>query len=538
MSKQLKNTALVAGAILTATAATGAIAYATSRYVREADKDDTKLIANNDSTVSSTLMDETVYILSNAEGGVQKVINSTWNKTADDKDEYNKTESADKSTPIDMKVSYLLDGKTISPRDLAGKSGKVTVRYEFTNKERSGGFYMPYVIMTGAILDNNRFSNVSVTNGKILNDGNRTIVAGVTLPGMQENLGIDKSTIDIPSYFEFTADVKDFRLDITISLASSKVFSELNLDSVASIADLESQLGKLSDAMSQLVGGSSTLAKGMNTLYDKVKTLPDGINALADGASRLKTGAIQIDAGVGQLQGGVQSLYDGINSNLVSKNATLQAGARGIFQSSLDTANNTIVDGEGHKLSDLIALHCGPTHGITEFTVDNYGVEAEVAPGVRMTCMAMLASQSAQLEPTREKLDGLNSFYTGLVAYTNGVAQTNEGVIKGQILEAITKDDGLKAGTAALAEGATTLDTGVSTLKESSSALLDGIGQLRDGSYKLADGVQQFSNEGIQKLINVYQGDVKDLVSRIRTISNLSKNGKKMKYIYRTDEIN
>ncbi len=540
MSKKLKNIALPIAVVTAGIVTTTALTYATTKS-----SDTTKVVTTSNSTSTGSsdlkLMDETVYVLAETNGNVRKIITSDWNKTAQNEDQYSKQEDNSKTVPISMKVTYKYDGKDISAEELAGKSGKVTIRYEFTNNERSGGYYMPYVILTGMILENDHFSNVSATNGRILNDGSRYIVAGIALPGMQENLGLNQSTLSLPSYLEVNADVNDFRLNMTVSIATSKIFGELDLDNVVSVADLESQLGKLSDAMSQLVGGSSELAKGVETLYSKVKSLPTGINALADGSEKLKNGAAALDDGISTLQNGLENLYTGINAQLVSQNENLQNGARAIFQNSLTATNNTVIDEDGHLFSDLVAGYCGASHGITALSYDNYN-KKDTATST-LTCIEQIVAQTGGTESSpfsgaKAQLDQLNAFYTGIVAYTNGVAATNENVIKNQILTGITATDGLKAGSSALAKGASDLNDGVSTLKASSSALLDGVGQLRDGSGKLADGIQQFSNDGVQKLVNIYSGDIKGLINRIKTLSNLSKAGKPTKYIYRTDEIN
>ena len=74
-------------------------------------------------------------------------------------------------------------------------------------------------MLTGLMLDNDVFTNVSVTNGKIMNDGDRTIVAGLAFPGLQESLGLDRDTLDLPDYVEITANVERFELETTVTLA-------------------------------------------------------------------------------------------------------------------------------------------------------------------------------------------------------------------------------------------------------------------------------------------------------------------------------
>lgn len=207
--------------------------------------------------------DETVYVLADSNGSTQKIIVSDWLKNAAGADtlldesgltgvqnvkgnqactdnEGTLTWSAagsdiyyqgttDKELPVTLTVSYQLDGESIAPEDLVGKSGHVTIRYDYQNnqyemKEITGTrqkIYVPFAAITGLVLDNNRFRNVAVTNGKAINDGDRTAILGLALPGMQENLGLEPDTLDIPGYVEISADVTDFQMSMTLTLVTN-----------------------------------------------------------------------------------------------------------------------------------------------------------------------------------------------------------------------------------------------------------------------------------------------------------------------------
>ena len=428
---------------------------------------------------SSKLLDETVYVFTDTAGNIKKTISSDWSKNLlDNTDFYSKTE-AKIDTPVELKVSYMLDGSAISAADLAGKSGKVTIRFDYENHARSGGYFVPYIVLTGLSLDNTNFSNIEVVNGRVLNDGSRTIVAGVALPGMQENLGLSASEFSIPNYLEITADAKDFKLGTTLSLVSSKLFADLDVDSFdGTVQSLSTALNQLDSSMNQLVAGSTELNNGLTTLDSKTKELVAGIAKLSAGATQLSAGAKQLDAGVSTLENGVESLYDGINTNLVSKNATLKAGAKAIYESAL-----------------------------------------------------------AQAGGDKTKVESIYQFYQGVVAYTNGVAQLNEGVVKGQILAGISGENGLKAGSSALSYGAETLSDNLTLLNGKMPELEDGVTKLEDGSVKLKSGLIAFDEQGINRLINIYNNDVAGLTYRLKTVVNLSKAQKSTKFLYRTDEI-
>lgn len=533
MSKKLK---IIAASALAVAGLIGATTALSTQGLSTTSSSST----SNSSSSSNKLVDETVYVFAKTDGNVRKIISSDWTKNLD-VDEYTNIVSNDKKVPIELKATYSLDGKEISASELAGKSGKVTVRYTYTNTETASGYYVPYAVVSGLMLDNEHFTNVEVKNGKLLNDGSRTIVAGVMLPGMQENLQLSSSTFEIPTYLEFTADAKDFNLSIAFSVATNEIFSDLNFNDIDSLDQLSSQLNKMNDAMDQLIGGSSNLASGIQTLYEKASVLPSGIAQLSAGALQLKSGsselaagAAKLDAGVDTVQSGVEQLYTGIKNTTDTYNAMLQNGALQVLESSLATANSNAT------LRGAMAQYCSiPTSVDSPMTVTNYSTISE-------SCLKPIAAASTDVAKVKEQLDGVYRLYTGIVSYTNGIAQTNENVIKGQLLAGITDTEkGLKAGATALAEGAsalasgtTDLSDGLETLNGSAPALVDGIGQLRDGSNTLVSGLKQFNEEAIQKLISVYNNNVKGLINRVKAIQNVAKNNSKnVKYIYRIDEI-
>lgn len=328
--------------------------------------------------------DETVYVLAGADGSVQKIIVSDWIKNALNENSIadksglsdienvkgNETYTLDgsnmtvwdaegndiyyqgnveKELPVAMFVSYKLDGKPISADELAGKSGKVTIRFDYENRQyetvnidgKNEKIYVPFGMLTGMLLDSDTFRNVEVSHGKLLNDGDRTAVIGIAFPGLQENLGIDKDKVEIPDYVEITADVTDFELGMTVTIATNEIFNELDAAKIDSADGLTSSLNELTDGMQQLMDGSSALYDGLCTLLDKSGELVDGIEKLANGAKTLKDGADSLDEGAAQLQKGAADLSSGLNT-LASNNASLNGGAKQVFDTLLSTATAQI----------------------------------------------------------------------------------------------------------------------------------------------------------------------------------------------------
>ena len=208
-------------------------------------------------------------------------------------------------------IHYTLDGKTVTPSELAGKSGKVTIRFEYENNQYevrtvngvSQKVYVPFVALTGALLDTSHFSNVTVSNGKLINDGDRIAVMGMAFPGLQEDLGISKEQLDLPDYVEISADVTDFTLETTLTVVSNSLLNEVDTDDLTSgdLGSLSDSLSKLTDAMDQLMDGSSQLYDGLCTLLDSCGQLSDGVDQLTDGLDQLSSNSSALNAGAKQV---------------------------------------------------------------------------------------------------------------------------------------------------------------------------------------------------------------------------------------------
>ena len=516
---------------------------------------------------SEIAKDETVYVLAGSDGSVKKIIVSDWIKNAlgassvadatglSDIENVKGDESytingnakvwdaqgndiyyrgnIEKELPVGLSVSYKLDGKAISADALAGKSGKVTIRFDYDNRQyenvtidgKREKIYVPFAMLTGMLLDNETFRNVEVSNGKLINDGDRTAVVGIALPGLQENLGIGKDKLDIPEHVEITADVTDFSFGMTVTVATNELFNNIDTSKLSVADGFTDSVGELADGMKQLLDGSSALYGGLATLLDKSGELVAGIEALAEGAGALNEGAAAVDGGADKLNAGAAELSNGLAA-LKGNNDTLNGGARQVFETLLATAEAQL-KGAGLTVPPL--------------TVGNY---SDVLNGVIASLEEAAASEAAEsVISLKASLDSYNAFYLGLLAYTGGVASAADGAA---ILASGAVD--LKAGTSQLKDGAAALYGGILQIKNGTPALADGILKLKDGAMQLNDGLALFNENGISKIVELVGGDLKNITARLKATVDVSKRYRnfsgigedmsgRVKFIYRTDEI-
>lgn len=309
--------------------------------------------------------DETVYVIANTDGSVRRIIVSDWIQNGlaaaqvEERSELSQVEavkgsatytlgqdnarvwdaqgqdlyyqgSIEKALPVDMTVTYQMDGQTVTPGQIAGKSGHVTIRFDYENRQyemveidgTEEKIYVPFAMLTGLLLDSDRFTNVTVSNGKLFCDGSHTAVVGVAFPGLQEDLAMEKDRLDIPDYVEIEADVKDFSLATAVTVASSGLFDQLDDETLEKLelGELTDGIGRMTDAMDQLMDGSSQLYDGLCTLLDSSQQLIDGVDRLCQGLNELTAHNSQLNGGAKQV---FESLIAAANSQLQASGLTV-----------------------------------------------------------------------------------------------------------------------------------------------------------------------------------------------------------------------
>ena len=680
----------IVASVLSLALVTGSLVFSGFSYAEDKQSGTSKGKAQTSSQIIDKVgkgeKDETVYVIAGSDGSPEKIIVSEWLKntekaskledsselkniknvkdnakyvidkdnmkvwTAEGKDVYYQGE-IDKKLPVDISVSYTLDGKNVSAKELAGKSGRVTIKYSYKNNEartvnvdgQSLTMYVPFSVVTGLVLDDKAFSNVEVTNGRVINDGKRNIVMGFALPGMKENLGDAANSLNLPETFEVTADVKNFSVETSISVVSSELFANVSSDKLSSLDGIKSQLDEFANSANKLADGSSQLYDGLGTLLEKAGEIKTGTLKLYRGAVSLNDGAKQFSEGTGELYKGTTELNEGLQA-LSSKSEQLNNGAAQIFDSLIAQANTELsarglgavsmtkdnyssvltsiiknmdegnvraiatqkarqtVAAQVHqneaqiaavvteKIKEQVLQNVLNASGIS-MTVEAYKnalasgtIPASVAQQIDNAVAAQMSSEQVQstiqakvnaeinnkieqamnspavvqgieeavakaktgassLTALKGQLDKYNQFYQGLRQYTEGVDKAAKGSKKinygvGQLAE---KSKELQAGAA-------TLEAGIKALMAGGDKLVGGVSQLNDGAKTLSEGMNRFNKEGVQKIVELFNGKFGELSARLKAMSDMAKSydnfaGKtegtksNVKFVYKTSSI-
>ena len=521
-------------------------------------------VMNGDGSIKSTTVSEHLYSASGLSGVTDKTtltdIQNTesdaeftqngeelvWN--TEDTDVYYKG-NTDKALPIDVKVTYALDGQEAALEDIIGKSGHLTVTVNLKNNEtgtvnvngKDRTIVTPLITAVGVILGGDA-SNVTAEHGMIESAAKSSVAAFVTLPGVKDSLsGLLPDEVDsIEDYLQDTVTVEADVTELTCPqvmvacATSTAALGTSNVFDLSSINDLTDGINQLNDAMSQLMDGASQLVDGTSQLAN-------GVLALLDGANTLNNGAAALDDGLGQLTNGLDTLS--------ANNAALNAGAQQVADGVLASANKTLKEGglidedmtwsnyeavidniltmndktlaAGRRKIVRTVWEQAPSFKDSQLdlalylsaTKTNHDLEAALKlmqnydPSMLCGLVQLLTSEDAkntakaelkyQVENSQDMADvrALKTSLSQIQFFVSSVNQYTAGVQ--------TAADGAhsaKDGSAQLAAGTKTLYDGVNTLNT-------GAGQLNDGAGRLNDGLNQFNEEGISKLTGALNQD-------------------------------
>lgn len=621
----------MAGSMAAVLAAVGAGTYGfeqKSMSEVKAEEEDTETLKEaaetvlGDTTTESngeTYKDESVYVNADASGKVKKTTVTEWLKntekgSVDDETVLEDVENVkgnekykegsddsivweskgkdiyyqgttDEELPVNMSITYKLDGKEISPKDLAGKSGKLEMTINYENKSKQNvdvdgqqtEMYTPFTLATAMMLPTDEYTNVTIDNGKIVSDGDKNIVVGVAFPGLSEDLGLDSSNldVDIPSSVTITADVTDVSVGATYTMASANLLDSIGLDDVDSFDDLDDSINKLEDATNQLVDGSKELAEGTNTLNGKSGELISGVDKLADGVTAYTDGVAGVADGANAINSNMALVKNGVSA-AVEGTGKLATGVSGV-QSGLNTVAsgiNTAIDNL-NKSSENIKGLANQT-ALTNEEKQQIVSESKVAAGLDQAGLskeqkdavdtAIASAVNAASDETNKKVayaaneysEGMSGAASQLSAASSalttvdpanptatvagGVAAVSAGIdeLQTKLGTGTADQPGLTTGVEALASGvsqladganelnqkSSTLNSGMSTLKNGGEQLVSGVGVLASGADTLASGIAEYKSEAIDKLADAFGGDISKVTSRIDAMKELSENYK------------
>ena len=555
--------------------------------------------------------EETVYVNQDATGGVEEVTVSNWLKNvtgtgdvedvsnlndiknvkgdetftqgndgkltwkADNEDIYYQG-TTDEKPPVGVKISYQLDGKDIKAEDLAGKSGELTMTIQYENNStfedtvdgKNVEMNTPFLMASAVILPVDTFSEVTVSQGKLVSEGSNQILVAYGMPGLADSLNLsddmkEEMNEKLGDTVTIKATVKDFEMGSIYTVASSSEFSDIDLDDDSDMNDLEDAVNDLADATDELISGSSDLSDGLTTLKDNFKTYASGVNTVSKGASDLSDGASKLSKGVTQYTNGVTTLTNGTSQYVTGTNqlttgvkqyvageqkidegvTTLYNGAKD-FPTQYDTFHNnlsTYVSTVNALPSQLGTMMKGEISQQVGQIIDTYNKQMAVDRTDTVIQQAQNNSDVAKMISDTATALGLNeqqaagfakAMYQAIGAgaqIQSGVdqevaKQTGAGVAKkvSDVTIDLSSNENfaklIAGGNALVSASNDQIKPGITTVTGGIKSIYDGVKQLSNANQTLLDGASTLSKSGI----SLTEG-IKSLTSNSKTLSSSAK---------------
>ena len=497
--------------------------------------------------------EEVVYVMTDAQGNVENVnvVNIFGKGDVTDYGDYSSvkmltstepiTQNGDKITfttgkekvyyqgtlenaqiPWNIGITYTLDGKEISPEELAGQSGTLKIHILITeNTKADSTFYENYALQAAFTLDTAKCENIVAEGATLANVGADKQISYTVLPGK----GLDA---------EITADVVDFEMD---AVAINGVKLDLNIE--IDDSELMDKVSEIQDATTDLNDGAKELKDGAGDLNDGAKELKDGAVDLNDGAKELKDGAKDLQDGAKDLYDGVNSLDDGINSlkggigtvqnglnTLNGKSSDLTGGSAQVLealktiQSSLNNVAisteqlKTLTDSSAAIKQGIADLHNGAVALQTAVSYDSYKAAMQ-ANGLDIDALKTkntetITTMQAQVEAMQANLEQIRSIpeYESDTALAAQAAQLETQIATfSNLIQLLAANNGSLGGTetyfASMSGGVADLVNGLAALQANYEKFNAAIGELVTNLSGLAVNMSTLK-AGIDQLVTQY----------------------------------
>ena len=477
----------------------------------------------------------------------------------------------DKQLPVECKITYELNGEEISAEELKGKSGNIKIKINYTNNEKhivsingqQVTMYTPFIIVAGTKIDNTKNKNIRVTNGKTVDNGESTLAVGIAMPGMQENIGISKSKINIPEEIEISMETEDFEMGNIIAVVAVKGIDE---DLTSDLNSMYSQINELSNASSEILDGANQLKEGTSELVSGVDQLKDGTKTAYAGSKQIKN---EVEKSTKKLKNDNTPAIDEETLEAIKaqamKSATLSDEAKeGIAAQAKSAAKLTDeqkagIVAQAQKTAKLteeqktgIAAQAREAATFTEaqkvaIIAQAQTVElTEAEKGLILAIAQKTAYQTAESTAIEvaQKTAYQTAESTAIEVAQSTATQTAESTALTVAQSTATQTAGATATQTAtqvgnqakqkftnqvvsqmntLGSSLDELTNGLASIDSGVSALSVGTNKLDSGALQLADGVKTFNEQGIAKISNLVNGDLRNIASRVEKMNELAK---------------
>jgi X-X-X-Leu-X-X-Gly heptad repeat protein len=454
-----------------------------------------------------------------------------------------------KKLPLNIAIKYYLDNEQTSIQDLNGKSGHITIKLEYTNLEKHGNLYTPFVVTMGTLINNDNNTNIKINNGKVVSNGSQSIIVGIATPGLSDSLNI--SELSKLNYLTIDYDTTDFKQTDIYNVYTPKLLDTDDLKVFDKLDTIYDDVNELSSASTKLVNGASTLNNGMSEYKTNLKTYKDGVaNAYAgskkitkevyNSISNLENNEAIDATTLAQIKTAAEDKVKATFTN----DYKMQIGNQAIASLKTTTDYQSIVAKENaletQLKSTLVNSNVTDANALISYLETNITNCTAIINNANATNEQKVAAYS-QMQTLVTKENNLKALISGIDTYKsilNGLEKTayNTAITTAYNTAIMTADsasqmvaksvaDTAKTNTVAslntLVSGLTSLTNGLANINSATGKLYTATEELNDGTTKLAEGLESFDTDGIQKIANYVNGDLKALENNLKGLRDL-----------------
>lgn len=418
--------------------------------------------------------------------------------------------------PWNISIRFFLEGKEYTASEVAGKSGKLEIRFKVTENEKcKGNFFDKYALQASFTLDTEKCRDIVAPDATVANVGAKKQLSYLVLPGK----GIDTSiTAEVESFEMPEVSVNGVLLAMNIEVDDKELTDK--------VKELTDAIKKLDDGAGKLNGGTNELEDGADALKGGAKDLSGGAAKLSDGAQSLNNGAVLIGKGLDELNSKSSELTEG-SAQVMSALLEIKAGldeaqafvdkikalVNGLDE--IQNAINTIAENIA-KLKELIS----------QSNPDLEGIKAENEQKIeelkaKISELQAVGADTAELEDILEliksnsdAINGMEGCFDSVSDIIDEIAAQKEALIqkyealKNEINSLVNELKGIIINMSKLKGGIDTLVTeyqkldggineytdGVAQIVAGYNGIISGANELMTGSKSLASGAETLSN--------------------------------------------
>lgn len=561
-NKKIKALMLLASLSLIIPVNTFALTKDETVYAKIKNNGDVKNITVTDHLINDKNEDKLTTLtnldnIKNLNGKEKFTLNNnqiTWN-VKNNKDIYYSGTSKE-TLPVTVSVTYKLNGNEMKPKKMLNKKGNVEITYKFTNNDKhyvnKKNIYTPFTLALTTSINTKNNKNVTVTNGKVISTGVNNVIAAVSAPGLYESLNIKelKGLDTIKISYETTK----FSLNSVYVAITPKVLDSSDLDNLNNTDEIFNKVNTLKDAASKIVSGSNELKNGLESANNGTKNLNNGAKALSSGSKELNSGINDAYNGTNTIKSVIDQKIKELESD--NTNALDEETLNSIANSAKDGATlsnekkaligqgaiNAIKSSDNYKMIEnryMAGLNEASEAGITEDIINicasgNYDAVYEDTCKNALVVKLINAKQMMTIMQETAKLTAIQTASSVSKETAKEVAYKVSNDVANKVKSEATKQttqslkvlkenlSTLTKGLAKLNAGSIALVSGTETLENGTNSLVDGSNKLLDGANNLYNGLNEFNNNGILKISNIVNNNLKGKVNTLKDLKKLS----------------